>query len=331
LKKNLILIFLAGIMFTCTAGCTLYIDKWDTTSEQTYTSSSSNVSSDITMSDYSEISEVSSDEVSSEEPDYTEPYFDTSAYQQRYVTGAVSVPVFGKGDGSEDLAQLMSGEMVYYISRNVMGYSLVYSETLGGICYIDSNFLAEDYTEVTTGEKYYIKDDETAVYNSEKQISFMLDRNDTVSLIAKVRDGFWYICDKKGNYGYVDMNCLSTEKVKKNKNSESKNSDVETAASDGDSDSANGNTDSSSPREDRIFGYGDPPQSDYTVYYVAVVKNFLALRTERLYSADNIIGKIYNGEKVYVIDQTDDEYWYVYSETLGMYGYVNRDYLKKSE
>ena len=58
------------------------------------------------------------------------------------------------------------------------------------------------------------------------------------------------------------------------------------------------------------------------------VDYYLALRTEKQYNERNEIGKIYNGETVQVIDSTTGTYWYVYAPTLGLYGYVNSDYLR---
>lgn len=62
-------------------------------------------------------------------------------------------------------------------------------------------------------------------------------------------------------------------------------------------------------------------------YTVKVDSGYLALRTAKAYDASNEIGKLYTGETVQVLDSTDDQYWYVYAEKYGRYGYVNCDYL----
>ena len=61
-----------------------------------------------------------------------------------------------------------------------------------------------------------------------------------------------------------------------------------------------------------------------TVY---VAKGYLALRTRKAYDSSNEIGELYTGDVVTVQDASDATYWYVYSQRLGKYGYVNRNYL----
>lgn len=60
---------------------------------------------------------------------------------------------------------------------------------------------------------------------------------------------------------------------------------------------------------------------------VSVQSGYLALRTAKAYDSRNEIGKLYNGDWVIPYDMSDSTYWYVYSPTLGKYGYVNRNYL----
>ena len=40
------------------------------------------------------------------------------------------------------------------------------------------------------------------------------------------------------------------------------------------------------------------------------------------------IGKLHNGDYVYVQDTSDSTYWYVYAPQLNKYGYVNKNYLR---
>ena len=58
------------------------------------------------------------------------------------------------------------------------------------------------------------------------------------------------------------------------------------------------------------------------------VKNFLALRTAASYDDDNIIGRMYNGDKVRVIGNKRGNYVWVYSFDLERSGYVNKSKLK---
>ena len=55
-------------------------------------------------------------------------------------------------------------------------------------------------------------------------------------------------------------------------------------------------------------------------------KNFLALRNEKKYDDSNIIGKLYNGDKVDVKEKCGT-YWLVKTKS-GKLGYVNHNYLK---
>ena len=70
-----------------------------------------------------------------------------------------------------------------------------------------------------------------------------------------------------------------------------------------------------------------PAPSCYTVYTVTGTTYYLALRNQARYDHRNEIGKLYNGEQVYVTDASGKTYWYVYAPTLGLYGYVDSRYL----
>ena len=64
-----------------------------------------------------------------------------------------------------------------------------------------------------------------------------------------------------------------------------------------------------------------------TRYHVRVESGYLALRTAKAYDSRNEIGRLYTGDAFDVTDASDYQYWYGYSPKLGMYGYVNKDYL----
>ena len=63
------------------------------------------------------------------------------------------------------------------------------------------------------------------------------------------------------------------------------------------------------------------------VYMVTGTQNYLALRSSPGYDESNEIGKLYNGDWVQYINSGDGTYWYIFSEKLGKYGYVNGNYL----
>ncbi len=68
-------------------------------------------------------------------------------------------------------------------------------------------------------------------------------------------------------------------------------------------------------------------KADYPKYSVKVDDGYLALRNAKAFDYSNEIGKLYTGEIVQVMDTSDPTYWYVYAQSLGKYGYVNRNYL----
>ena len=62
---------------------------------------------------------------------------------------------------------------------------------------------------------------------------------------------------------------------------------------------------------------------------VHVDSGYLALRNAQAFDYNNEIGKLYNGDVVYVDSSnlTNGTYWWVYAPSLGKSGYVNRNYL----
>ena len=250
-------------------------------------------------------------EIVSEVPTENPSAFDTSAYQIYYVTGSPSVSVYDNAEtGGKIIGNLNCGDSVSFISSSITGYTFIYSQTLGAFGYIDSYYICPDYSEATPGQTYYIKDDNTPVYNDQfcsEQLR-TLDRNDTVTVMAKVINGYWLVRDKNEGYGYVSLYSLSEEKVKKKDESKPESKPE------------------SNIENDYTTGYGDAPELGYQVYKAIAQTGYLALRTEKNASDENIIGELYYGDKVYVIDTTD-YYWYVYSPGLGMYGYVNSEYV----
>ena len=66
---------------------------------------------------------------------------------------------------------------------------------------------------------------------------------------------------------------------------------------------------------------------DGAEYSVSVSSGYLALRSAKAFDSRNEIGKLYNGDSVYVQDSSDPTYWWVYSPKYDCCGYVNRNYL----
>ena len=61
---------------------------------------------------------------------------------------------------------------------------------------------------------------------------------------------------------------------------------------------------------------------------VKVTSGYLALRSDMAYDDANEIGRLNTGDIVQIADSSDSTYWKVYSERLGKYGYVNKNYLQ---
>jgi len=250
-------------------------------------------------------------EIVSEIPTESSSAFDTSAYQTYYVTGSPSVSIYDNAEtGGKIIGNLNCSDSVSFISSSITGYSFIYSQTLGAFGYIDSYYICPNYSEATPGTTYYIKDDDTPAYNdqfcSEQLRTF--NRNDTVTVMAKVLNGYWLIRDKNENYGYVSFYSLSEDKVTKKEESKPESKPE------------------SNNESDYATGWGEAPESGYKIYKAIAQKGYLALRNEKNASDENIIGELYYGYKVYVIDSSGN-YWYVYSPDLGMYGFVNSEYV----
>ena len=76
-----------------------------------------------------------------------------------------------------------------------------------------------------------------------------------------------------------------------------------------------------------LKGAGGSSYTDGTAYTVSVSDGYLALRSARAYDSSNEIGRLYNGETVYLQDSSYGKYWWVYSPKYDKCGYVNHNYL----
>ena len=83
------------------------------------------------------------------------------------------------------------------------------------------------------------------------------------------------------------------------------------------------------------LGKGGYVNKDYLVDAVSVIRKtvkvtsgYLALRSEMAYDDENEIGRLNTGDIVQIADSSDSTYWSVYSERLGKFGYVNKNYLQ---
>jgi hypothetical protein len=125
-------------------------------------------------------------------------------------------------------------------------------------------------------------------YDSSNEIGKLIS-GDTVYVSEAGSGTYWYVYSPKhGKYGYVNKNYLVYAGT------------------------------APAPGGDSSYG---------TAYTVKVESGYLALRNAQAYDSRNEIGKLYNGDTVYVSEAGSGTYWYVYSPKYGKYGYVNKNYL----
>lgn len=74
--------------------------------------------------------------------------------------------------------------------------------------------------------------------------------------------------------------------------------------------------------------YRSAPTPSGETRTVSVDEGYLALRTAKAFAYENEIGKLYTGDTVQLIDTSDPTYWYVYAPSLGLSGYVNKNFLR---
>ena len=183
--------------------------------------------------------------------------------------------------------------------------------------YVDKHYLTMDAGSVTEPSTMYISGASSSLAVTETQDSNWevgsVSNGDEVTVLAKTGGGRWYIYSETLHaYGYVSKDYLSTERPPDPTPTPEPTP-----------------TPSFGTGTALTFGYGAAP-SNYTVYYASVATGYLALRNAKAYDVSNEIGKIQNGEPVYVMTTPGETYWYVYAPTLGMYGYTNSDYLSRS-
>lgn len=254
-----------------------------------------------------------------------------------YVTGCKDVVKVRETPDEEGsvLTKLSNGEKVSLVDRGDDEYWKVYIKAEKVTGYMPNYYLTNERGAVTDPVTRYvkIKDGETLTIRSLPKESAaavgMLERGQKVTLMADMSGDFDYIyAVNSKTYGYVKGSKLSEEKVK------AADASAQTVIT---SQPTQQPTQPSQPQQpqqptqtqDRVFGRGAAPSSHLGQYYVCVQKGYLALRNAKAFDSANEIGQMNNGDYVWAID-TSGTYWYVYSPSLGMYGYTNSEYLTTS-
>ncbi len=261
----------------------------------------------------------------SEEETASEEKFDLTGGRKLYVTG-VSDPIAIRatdGDGGEVLAQVELGTEVNLISADSTTCYYVFCEEKNVSGYIKKYYLTDEESAVSKNSTYYASK-KTPLYDTkddEKIEIQKVDLNTAVVVLAKTSGDYWYVNLKDTNtFGYIKCTELSSSKTEV--------SSAATSSKASSTSSANSNTNTNNNNNNYNYNYYS---SEYSVWTVQNTKHYLAVRTAPEYNSNNEIGKIYNGDTVRVYSYSyvnfSDRYWYVYSPTLGLWGYVDSNYI----
>lgn len=249
-----------------------------------------------------------------------------------YVTGCKDVVKVREGpdEDSTVLTKLSNGEKISLIDKEDDGYWKIYIKAENIIGYMPEHYLTNERDAVTEPVTRYvdIKAGDTMTIRSlpeeDANAVGLLERGQKVTLMADMSGDFDYIyADKAKTYGYVESSGLSSKKV-----STAKTPDQATATPQP-TVAAQPQPQSRPKVQDRVFGPAAAPVSHLGEYHVSVQKGYLALRNAKAFDTSNEIGQMNNGEAVWAME-TNGTYWYVYSPSLGMYGYTNSGYLTTS-
>ena len=229
----------------------------------------------------------------------SQPTSSSGSYTVSVAKGYLALRSAKAYDSSNEIGQLYSGDTVTVSDSSDPQYWYVYSPKLNLSGYVNKDYLyysgdTAASTQSSSGDsrtvsvaKGYLALRSAKAYDSSNEIG-QLYSGDTVTVSDSSDPQYWYVYSPKLNLsGYVNKDYLYYS--------------GDTAAS----------AQSSS---------GDSRT-------VSIAKGYLALRSAKAYDSSNEIGQLYSGDTVQLIDTSDSQYWYVYSQKLGKNGYVNKDYL----
>ena len=229
----------------------------------------------------------------------SQPTSSSGSYTVSVAKGYLALRSAKAYDSSNEIGQLYSGDTVTVSDSSDPQYWYVYSPRLNLSGYVNKDYLyysgdTDASAQSSSGDsrtvsvaKGYLALRSAKAYDSSNEIG-QLYSGDTVTVSDSSDPQYWYVYSPKLNLsGYVNKDYLYYS--------------GDTAAS----------AQSSS---------GDSRT-------VSIAKGYLALRSAKAYDSSNEIGQLYSGDTVQLIDTSDSQYWYVYSQKLGKNGYVNKDYL----
>jgi len=204
-----------------------------------------------------------------------------------------------------------SSETCYYVSA------------FGKQGYVKKEYLTDEKMAACKRQDAYIEK-KTSLYDtaeSDHNEVVSLAKNAAVFIVAKPSGDYWYVYAKGPKvFGYVNSMNISMSKVQDASSAVQSSKPVQPAQP----------VQPSAPAQTGYYtGYGAAP-SNYTLYYAKVNSGYLAIRSAKAFDASNELGKMYTGDSIYVIDTSTGTYWYCYSPTNGIYGYVDSRYMVSS-
>lgn len=320
--KGILSVFIAIVLFSA-SGCTITLNSNEATNSPTITSSAEeSKTTDTTSVNNSSEEKTSSQELNNNDDGHIVPqgqgYYtgqgttpsSYTTYYAKVEKNYLAIRSAKSYDASNELGKLYTGDKIYVIDSSTGQYWYCYAPNLGIYGYINSSYLVANkpsnsgyYTGQGTApsnyttyyakvEKNYLAIRSAKSYDASNELG-KLYTGDKVYVIDSSTGQYWYCyAANLGIYGYINSSYLVTSK----------------------------------PSNSGAY----PSSSDYTVWTVNNVTNYLALRTAPAYDASNEIAKLYVGDVVYVYSSSytnfTDTYWYVYSPTYG-WGYVNSNYI----
>lgn len=213
-----------------------------------------------------------------------------------YVTGvADTIKVWESAGSGVVLNKLYTGNEVAVVDASGVDYWQIQLDD-GTMGYIDRHYLTEEWDAVMAPETYYVAEAVTVLeepFATGSREMGELQQGAEVTVLAKPAGSYWYIyADDVRNYGYVPAVSLVVE-----------------------------------PDEEKPVGPGSEPSGHTMLYYADSNDGFLSLRSEPTVNSVEL-GRIRTGDAVWVINNNESLFWYVYAPTLRQYGYVHSDYLR---
>jgi len=207
-----------------------------------------------------------------------------------------------------------SSETCYYVSASGMKG------------YVKKEYLTDEKMAACKRQDAYIEK-KSPLYDtkeSDHNQVVSLDKNAAVFIVAKPSGDYWYVYAKGPKvFGYVNSMNISMSKVQNTSSAPQQTQPKQQTEPTQPVQPAQPTVPASSGY---YTGSGSAP-SNYSLYYAKVNSGYLAIRSAKAFDASNELGKMYTGDSIYVIDSSTGTYWYCYSPTNGVYGYVDSRYM----